>query len=98
ASVDPTATPDAAGQDKNIGKDLKSDEPFGLFTFVAPDGLVWGKGRKRADDIRAAEPALLSCLANETTCSPAAARFAAIVKEAREHAGRARLHFHTQPT
>ena len=32
----------------------RSDEPFGLFTFVAPDGLVWVKWRKVADDIRAA--------------------------------------------
>ena len=92
ASVDPTATPDAAGQ----GKEVKSEEPFGLFTFVAPDGLVWFKWRKVAADIRAAEPALLSCLANETACSPAAARFAAIVKEAREHEGRVRLNFVNQ--
>jgi predicted transglutaminase-like cysteine proteinase len=92
ASVDPTATPDAAGQ----GKEVKSEEPFGLFTFVAPDGLVWFKWRKVAADIRAAEPALLRCLADETACSPAAARFAAIVKEAREHAGRVRLNFVNQ--
>src|SRR6188474_3762099 len=92
ASVDPTATPDAAGQ----GKEVKSEEPFGLFTFVAPDGLVWFKWRKVAADIRAAEPALLRCLADETACSPAAARFAAIVKEAREREGRVRLNFVNQ--
>ena len=56
ASVDPAATPAESGHNK-------SDEPFGLFTFVAPDGLVWSKWRKVADDIRAAEPALLRCLA-----------------------------------
>ena len=54
------------------------------------DGLVWVKWRKVAADIRPAKPALLDCLANETACSPAAARFAAIVKEAREHEGRVR--------
>jgi len=93
ASVDPTATPDASAYGK---ESTKSDEPFGLFTFVAPDGLVWVKWRKVADDIHAAEPALLRCLANETACSPAAARFAAIVKEAREHEGRVRLNFVNQ--
>ena len=60
ASVDPTATPDAAGQGEDIGKDVKGEEPFGLFTFVAPDSIVWFKWRKVADDIRAQEPALMT--------------------------------------
>jgi predicted transglutaminase-like cysteine proteinase len=89
ASVDPTATPDETPHGK-------SEEPFGLFTFVAPDSLVWFKWRKVADDIRAQEPALLRCLADATACSPAAARFVAIVKEAREHEGRVRLNFVNQ--
>ena len=89
ASVDPTATPADAGRNKG-------DEPFGLFAFVAPDGLVWVKWRKVADDIRVQEPALLRCLADEAPCSPGAARFAAIVKEAREHEGRVRLNFVNQ--
>ena len=93
ALVDPTATPDASAYGKET---KKSHEPFGLFTFVAPDGLVWVKWRKVADDIRAAEPALMRCLTNETVCSPAAARFSAIVKEAREHEGRVRLNFVNQ--
>ena len=38
----------------------------------------------------------MRCLADETACSPAAARFAAIVKEAREHEGRVRLNFVNQ--
>jgi predicted transglutaminase-like cysteine proteinase len=89
ASVDPTATPDEAPHGK-------SAEPFGLFTFVAPDSLVWFKWRKVADDIRAQEPALLRCLADATACSPAAARFLEIVKEARGHEGRVRLNFVNQ--
>ena len=89
ASVDPTATPD-------VSIHGKSDEPFGLSTLVAPDGLVWFKWRKVADDIRAQEPALIRCLADATQCSAGAARFAAIVKEAREHEGRVRLNFVNQ--
>ena len=89
ASVDPTATPD-------VSIHGKSDEPFGLSTLVAPDGLVWFKWRKVADDIRAQEPALMRCLADATQCSAGAARFAAIVKEARDHEGRVRLNFVNQ--
>lgn len=90
ASVDPTATPPDAYEHG------KSGEPFGLFTFIAPDGIVWFKWRKVAEDIRAQEPALTRCLADASTCSPAAARFVAIVKEAREHEGRVRLNFVNQ--
>lgn len=93
ASVDPKATPDASAPAKGT---TKSNEPFGLFTFVAPDSIVWFKWRKVADDIRAQEPALMRCLADATQCSPAAARFATIVKEAREHEGRVRLNFVNQ--
>jgi predicted transglutaminase-like cysteine proteinase len=89
ASVDPAAIPAESGHNK-------SDEPFGLFTFVAPDSIVWFKWRKVADNIRAQEPALLRCLADATQCSPAAARFATIVKEAHEHEGRVRLNFVNQ--
>jgi predicted transglutaminase-like cysteine proteinase len=93
ASVDPTATPDASAHAKGT---TKSGEPFGLFTFVAPDSIVWFKWRKVAADIRAQEPALMRCLADATSCSPAAVRFVAIVKEAREHEGRVRLNFVNQ--
>lgn len=93
ASVDPTATPDASASTKGPAN---SNEPFGLFTFVAPDSIVWFKWRKVADDIRAQEPALMRCLADDTTCSAAAVRFVAIVKEAREHEGRVRLNFVNQ--
>lgn len=89
ASVDPIATPDVSSHGQ-------SDEPFGLFSLVAPDGLVWFKWRKVADDIRAQEPALMRCLADATQCSAGAARFATIVKEAREHEGRVRLNFVNQ--
>jgi len=89
ASIDPTATPNVSGH-------AKGDEPFGVITLAAPDSIVWFKWRKVADDIRAQEPALLRCMADATACSPAAARFVAIVKEAREHEGRVRLNFVNQ--
>src|SRR4029079_18889398 len=95
ASVDPSATPTESDLGKGDTSE-KSEEPFGLFTFVAPDSLVWFKWRKVADDIRAQEPTLLRCLVAAARCSPAAARFVAIVKEAREHEGRVRLNFVNQ--
>jgi len=94
ASVSPAITPTSITSDSNGHPPSargKGDEPFGLFSFVAPDGQLWAKWRKVADEIRAEEPALARCFADSKQCSPSAARFSAIVKEAREQNGRARL-------
>jgi predicted transglutaminase-like cysteine proteinase len=88
ASVDPGPTTTDANSDVRSNK---GDEPFGLLTFIAPDGQLWTKWRKVTDDIRTEEPALVRCLADSQHCSPAAARFSAIVNDAREQKGRARL-------
>ena len=69
----------------------KGDGPFGLFTFVAPDGQLWTKWRKVAEEIHAEEPALARCLADLNQCSSGAARFGAIVNDARAKDGRARF-------
>ena len=89
ASVDPAITAVDAGTDTTTEE--KGDGPFGLHTSVAPDGQIWTKWRKVADEIRVAEPALLRCLADTKQCSPAAARFGAIVDDARKQNGHARL-------
>jgi predicted transglutaminase-like cysteine proteinase len=89
ASIDPAATP-------KVSEHGGGQEPFGLSTSVAPDSIVWFKWRKVTDDIRTQQPALMRCLTDETTCSQAAAHFAAIVKEARQHEGRVRLNFVNQ--
>lgn len=88
ASVDSLTVPMAT--DANI------EEPFGALTLISADNVVWSKWSKVANDIRAAEPALTRCLADEAACSPAGARFAAIVKEARAHSARVRLNFVNQ--
>lgn len=75
----------------NAATTTHGDEPFGLFTFRAPDGLVWGKWRNVESDIQAETPALARCRAEPNDCSPAAARFVAIVKDAATRDGRARL-------
>ena len=70
---------------------IRGDEPFGLLTFSAPDGLLWTKWRKVEADIGAAAPALSRCRAEPSQCTPAAARFVAIIKLAETSDGRARL-------
>jgi predicted transglutaminase-like cysteine proteinase len=69
----------------------KGDGPFGLFTSAAPDGQLWTKWRKVADEVRAEEPALMRCIVNTQRCSPAAERLSAIINDAREQSGRARF-------
>jgi predicted transglutaminase-like cysteine proteinase len=66
-------------------------EPFGLFTFRAPEGLLWSKWRKVQAAMKADAPAVARCEAETASCTPAAARFAAIVAEAKKMQGRAQL-------
>lgn len=89
AAIDPTST-------HAVSLPGASEEPFGLSTVSAPDSIVWAKWRKVTDDIREQTPALTRCLADESTCSAAATRFAAIVNEARGYEGRIRLNFVNQ--
>jgi len=69
----------------------KGDGPFGLFTSAAPDGQLWTKWRKVAEEVRAEEPALMRCILDAQRCSPAAARLGAIINDARDQSGRARF-------
>ena len=57
-----------------------SDEPFDLFTFRAPHGLLWVKWHKLEAEIRADEHVMSNCRANHDQCiSPAALRFLALI-------------------
>lgn len=69
----------------------QGDEPFGLFTFRAPDGLVSAKWRKLQSEIEDEAPAIERCRAEPPSCTPAAARFVAITKDAAELPPRAKL-------
>jgi predicted transglutaminase-like cysteine proteinase len=70
---------------------MRGDEPFGLFTFRAPEGLLWTKWRKVEADIQAEAPALARCRNQPEHCTAAEARFVSIVKDAKARQGRARL-------
>jgi predicted transglutaminase-like cysteine proteinase len=69
----------------------QGDEPFGLYTFRAPEGVLSEKWRRVEADIDAEMPTLERCRADAATCTPAAARFVAIVKDAAGLSYRAKL-------
>jgi predicted transglutaminase-like cysteine proteinase len=63
----------------------RTDEPFGLMTFRAPEGLLWVKWRAVADEISSDQKVLAQCEADRKQCpSPAALRFLMLVDKARE--------------
>jgi predicted transglutaminase-like cysteine proteinase len=66
-------------------------EPFGLFTFRAPEGMLWVKWRGVEADMAAEAKLLAACRTEPEDCSPAARRLLAIVREAREQTGQARI-------
>lgn len=70
-----------------------SRTPFGLATYQAPPGRLWTKWRKVKAQVRAEAPALARCRTERSNCSPAAARFVAIIEQAAALKGRARLEF-----
>ena len=68
-----------------------SNEPFGLFTFRAPEGLLWIKWRGAQEGIDADAKILTRCRVDAGSCTPTARQFLAIVDEARKREGRARI-------
>ena len=66
-------------------------EPFGLFTFRAPEGAVWEKWRGVSLDIAKDTDTLAQCRATAEACPPAAKRFIGVIDAARALDGRARL-------
>jgi predicted transglutaminase-like cysteine proteinase len=81
--VDQASSPAAAPQ---------SDEPFGLFTFRAPEGLLWVKWRGLEAEVDKEAETLAQCRGDAENCtSPAALRFLALIEEARNKAGRDKL-------
>jgi predicted transglutaminase-like cysteine proteinase len=68
-----------------------STEPFGLFTFKAPEGPLWRKWRALKADYDVEMRAVAACRSDPVACTPAASRFIAMTTEAKAHDGRARL-------
>jgi predicted transglutaminase-like cysteine proteinase len=69
----------------------QSDEPFGLFTFRAPEGLLWVKWRGVRAEIDKEAETLARCRDDSENCPAPALRFLALIEETRNKTGRDKL-------
>jgi predicted transglutaminase-like cysteine proteinase len=82
ASIAPTATmtDETRGSMRSLER---SDEPFGLLTFRAPEGLLWLKWRKLEAALADDEQTLSMCRADPDQCpSPEALQLLALINKA----------------
>jgi predicted transglutaminase-like cysteine proteinase len=86
AAVEATATD--AGPAARRG--APGPEPFGLYSFRAPDGLLWSKWRGLESDLAMEATEIAQCR-DRKICGEAASRYLAILDETRAKAGRAQL-------
>jgi predicted transglutaminase-like cysteine proteinase len=61
---------------------MTSEEPFGLFTFRAPEGLLWVKWRGVEARMRDEAKSVADCKSDEDRCSRAERRFIALTRSA----------------
>jgi predicted transglutaminase-like cysteine proteinase len=66
------------------------EEPFGLFAFRAPEGILWRKWRGVEADLAADDMVVARCR-DENDCTPAARRFLSILEAVKAREGRAKL-------
>src|SRR6266481_5635288 len=63
-------------------------EPFGLFTFRAPEGLLWRKWRGIESDVSKEQAVLDRCRENAEGCPSYAAQFLRLIKAVKAKSGR----------
>ncbi|WPO38874.1 transglutaminase-like cysteine peptidase [Tardiphaga sp. 42S5] len=68
-----------------------SEEPFGLFTFRAPEGLLWTKWRGVEARMRADLKSIEDCKADSENCAAGARKFVAVTRSAAELGLRTRV-------
>src|SRR5229473_3013352 len=66
-------------------------EPFGLFTFRAPEGMLWRKWRGIEADMAKEQTVLDRCREDTQSCPSYAAQFLRLIDAVRSKSGRARL-------
>lgn len=66
-------------------------EPFGLFTFRAPEGILWRKWRGIESDIARERAVLDHCRANAESCPSYAAQFLRLINAVKAQSGRDQL-------
>ncbi|MHC2537154.1 putative transglutaminase-like cysteine proteinase [Bradyrhizobium diazoefficiens] len=69
----------------------KGDEPFGLFTFRAPEGLLWQKWRGLETRLVRDAETLSRCQTDAGNCPANAAQFLRLIGAVKSKSGRARL-------
>ena len=69
----------------------RGKEPFGLFTFRAPEGMLWRKWRGVEADIAREETILEGCREHPDGCPSYAAQFLRLIEAVKAKSGRARL-------
>jgi predicted transglutaminase-like cysteine proteinase len=90
AAASPSATMSDAARTPALPP--AGDEPFNLFAFRAPEGLLWEKWRGLDADIVREAAVIAACRAAPQDCtSQAAVRFIALTDDLRGRAGRDRL-------
>lgn len=68
-----------------------TNEPFSLFTFRAPEGILWRKWRALKADIDTDLQHIQDCRTDGSNCGGAARRFLSIVDEVKSQNGMARI-------
>lgn len=68
-----------------------SEEPFGLFVFRAPEGLLWTKWRGVEARMRAELKSIADCEADGENCPAGARKFLSLVSDASKLEGRSRV-------
>jgi predicted transglutaminase-like cysteine proteinase len=66
-------------------------EPFGLFTFRAPEGMLWRKWRGLEADMAKEQTVLERCRATPETCPAHAAQFLQLTEAVKSRSGRGQL-------
>jgi predicted transglutaminase-like cysteine proteinase len=66
-------------------------EPFGLFTFRAPEGMLWRKWRSLEADMTKEQIVLDQCRADAESCPSYAAQFLRLIDAVKAKSGQARL-------
>src|SRR5258706_1206079 len=66
-------------------------EPFGLFTFRAPEGMLWRKWRGVEADMAKEQAVLDRCREDAESCPSYAAQFLRLIDAVKAKSGRARL-------
>jgi predicted transglutaminase-like cysteine proteinase len=66
-------------------------EPFGLFTFRAPEGMLWRKWRGVEADMAKEQAVMDGCREDAASCPSYAAQFLRLINAVKSKSGRARL-------